>query len=68
VGLPRPELLRLLGQQGVPPADVERLRDLLDRCDAARFGAHTDTRNDRQTLLEEVLDLVRTSRLAKEAA
>lgn len=68
VGLPRPELLRLLGQQGVPPADVERLRDLLDRCDAARFGARTDTRDDRQTLLEEVLDLVRTSRLAKEAA
>lgn len=67
VGLPRPELLRLLGQQGVPPADVERLRDLLDRCDAARFGAQGDIRSDRQTLLEEVLDLVRTSRLAKEA-
>ena len=68
VGLPRPELLRLLGQQGVPPADVERLRDLLDRCDAARFGAQGDTRDDRQGLLEEVLDLVRTSRLAKEGA
>jgi hypothetical protein len=67
VGLPRPELLRLLGQQGATPADVERLRDLLDRCDAARFGAQGDTREDRQTLLEEVLDLVRTSRLAKEA-
>jgi BatD DUF11 like domain len=67
VGLPRPELLRLLGHQGVSPADVERLRDLLDRCDAARFGAQSDTREDRQTLLEEVLDLVRTSRLAKEA-
>jgi len=67
VGLPRPELLRLLGQQGVPSTDVERLRDLLDRCDAARFGAQGDTREDRQTLLEEVLDLVRTSRLAKEA-
>lgn len=67
VGLPRPELLRLLGQQDVPPADVERLRDLLDRCDAARFGAMGDTREDRQTLLEEVLDLVRTSHLAKEA-
>jgi hypothetical protein len=67
VGLPRPELLRLLAQQGVPPAEVERLRDLLDRCDAARFGAQGDTREDRQTLLEEVLDLVRTSHLAKEA-
>lgn len=67
VGLPRPELLRLLAQRDVPPADVDRLRDLLDRCDAARFGAQGDTREDRQTLLEEVLDLVRTSRLAKEA-
>ncbi len=68
VGLPRPELLRVLGQQGVPPADVERLRDLLDQCDVARFGAQPDdARNDRQALLEEVLDLVRTSRLAKEA-
>lgn len=67
VGLPRPELLRLLGQQGVPPSDVERLRDLLDRCDAARFGAQDDSSDDRRALLEEVLDLVRTSRLAKEA-
>jgi hypothetical protein len=67
VGLPRPELLRLLGQRGVPPSDVERLRDLLDRCDAARFGAHSDTREDRRTLLEEVLDLIRTSHVAKEA-
>lgn len=67
VGLPRPELLRLLTNKGVPPADVDRLRELLDRCDAARFGAQGDTREDRQTLLEEVLDLVRTSHLAKEA-
>lgn len=67
VGLPRPELLRLLGQKGVPPSDVERLRDLLDRCDAARFGAQDDSAEDRRALLEEVLDLVRTSRLAKEA-
>lgn len=67
VGLPRPELLRLLGKRGVSPADVERLRDLLDRCDAARFGAQGDTRDDRQLLLEEVLDLVRSSHLGKEA-
>lgn len=67
VGLPRPELLRLLGQQGVPPGDVERLRVLLDRCDEARFAALKGSREDRQALLEEVLDLVRTSRLAKEA-
>ncbi|MEX1363300.1 MAG: BatD family protein [Nannocystaceae bacterium] len=67
IGMPRPELLRLLGQQGVAPGDVERLRDLLDRCDEARFGAQGDSRDDRQALLEEVLDLVRTSRLVKEA-
>lgn len=67
VGLPRPELLRLLVQRDVAPADVDRLRDLLDRCDAARFGAQGDSREDRQTLLEEVLDLVRTSHLTKEA-
>ncbi|MCA9704487.1 MAG: protein BatD [Myxococcales bacterium] len=66
VGLPRPELLRLLGQQDVPPGDVERLRDLLDRCDAARFGAQGGTPDDRRALLDEVLDLVRTSSLAKE--
>lgn len=67
VGLPRPELLRLLGSKGVPSSDIDRLRELLDRCDAARFGAQGDSREDRQTLLEEVLDLVRTSHLAKEA-
>jgi hypothetical protein len=67
VGLPRPELLRLLGQHGVPPAEVERLRALLDRCDAARFGAQGDAREDRRALLEEVLDLVRTSHLTKES-
>ncbi|MCA9649518.1 MAG: protein BatD [Myxococcales bacterium] len=66
VGLPRPELLRLLGQQGVPPGDVERLRGLLDRCDEARFASQRGTRDDRQALLEEVLDLMRTSELAKE--
>jgi len=67
VGLPRPELLRLLGTQGVAPGDVERLRDLLDRCDVARFAGQGDGPEERRALLEEVLDLVRTSRLAKEA-
>lgn len=68
VGLPRPELLRLLNQQGVPAEDVERVRDLLDRCDAARFGAQGDSREDRQALFDEVLDLMRTSRIAKEGS
>ena len=68
VGLPRPELLRLLKQQGVPSEDVERVRDLLDRCDAARFGAQGGSREDRQSLFDEVLDLMRNSRIAKEGS
>lgn len=68
VGLPRPELLRLLGEQGVPSVEVERLRDLLDRCDEARFGAGAGSKDDRKALLDEVLELMRTSRLAKEGA
>ena len=64
-GLPRPELMALLSQRGVAAEDLDRLRDLLDRCDAARFGAQSGTRNEREALLEDVLRLVKRSSLVR---
>jgi hypothetical protein len=65
VGLPRPELVALLSQQGVATEDLDRLRDLLDRCDAARFGAQSGGRKEREALLEEAQALVKRSSLAR---
>ena len=67
VGLPRPELLRLLRERGVTEQDVERLRTLLDRCDAARFGADHGSREQREALLADAEQLMRSS-LAKGVA
>jgi hypothetical protein len=61
VGLPRPELLRLLGRQGVDASELRRLADLLGRCDAARFAAQRGTAAERRELLDDVLALVRGS-------
>lgn len=61
VGLPRPELLRHLGRRGVDAAELRRLRDLLDRCDAARFAAQRGTDGERRELLDEVVGLMRGS-------
>jgi hypothetical protein len=41
-GLPRRALLELLARRGVTAPDLERLGRLLDRCDAARFGAASE--------------------------
>lgn len=38
VGLTRDRLMRLLTERGVAGEDIEQLRELLDACDAARFG------------------------------
>jgi len=65
-GLPRDALLRVLAEDGVVSEDVERLRELLDRCDAARFGAAAgDSQEVRGDVLKRSLELVRTSSLAK---
>ncbi len=65
-GLPRPELVRLLEREGVSVDDRRRLESLLDRCDAARFGAASGNADDRNAMLDEALATVR--RLAKERA
>jgi hypothetical protein len=66
VGLPRPELLRLLGRRGVEASDVRRLQQLLDRCDAARFAAQVGSVEERRELLDDALALVRSSGLGRE--
>ena len=63
VGLPRPELLRLLEQRGVDPEICRKLEDLLDRCDAARFGARRGTADERQALLDDALAVIDDARL-----
>jgi hypothetical protein len=65
VGLPRPELLRLLEQRGVEPDTCRKLEDLLERCDAARFGARLGEPKEREALLEDALSLVNASKLAR---
>jgi hypothetical protein len=64
-GLPRPELMALLAHKGVAEEDLDRLRDLLDRCDAARFGAQSGGRKEREALFEEVQTFVRRSSLVR---
>ncbi len=55
VGLPRPELIRMLDAHGVSGDERRRLESLLDRCDAARFGAQSGSASDRHALLDEAL-------------
>jgi len=68
-GLPRRALLDLLARRGVASPDLERLGRLLDRCDAARFGALSEDAGARKLALDDALALLRRSSLAaKEAA
>ncbi len=68
-GLPRRPLLELLARRGVEAADVERLGKLLDRCDAARFGAAaSETAEQRRATLDEGLALLRRSSLTRKGA
>ncbi len=68
-GLPRRSLLELLARRGVNKDDVQRLGQLLDRCDAARFGAggsaSSEAAETRKADLDDALALVRRSSLAK---
>lgn len=59
VGLPRPQLVRLLERQGVEAEDVRQLVRLLDRCDEARFGAQVGSADERQSLFDDTLALSR---------
>lgn len=63
-GLPRGNLLQLLQSKGVPAADCDRLRALLDRCDAARFGARAEAAEGREAALQAARDLLRAPSLA----
>jgi hypothetical protein len=65
VGLPRPELVKLLEQRGVAREDLRKLGELLDRCDAARFAAQRGNVDERLAMLDEVLAMVRDSTLAR---
>ena len=64
-GLPRRALLELLARRGVTGPDVERLGRLLDRCDAARFGAASEGADERKVALDDALALLRRSSLAR---
>lgn len=65
-GLPRRTLLKVLADDGVAKADLSRLRELLDLCDAARFGAAPDdSESARGEVLEQTLKLVHTSSLSQ---
>ncbi|MDC0720586.1 BatD family protein [Nannocystis bainbridge] len=64
-GLPRHALLALLAGKGVSSADCERLRDLLDRCDAARFGARGESASEREVALQAARELLHSSAALK---
>ncbi len=65
VGLTRPALLGLLADRGMDESKLDRLRRLLDRCDAARFGSETGDAAARRQLLDETLSFLRDSGLGK---
>lgn len=58
VGLTRDRLMRLLAQRGVADDDIEQLRDLLDACDAARFGSGGGDVEQRRAHLERARALL----------
>ncbi|WP_434418424.1 BatD family protein [Nannocystis pusilla] len=64
-GLPRHALLALLARKGVSSADCDRLRDLLDRCDAARFGARGESASEREAALRTTRELLTSSTALK---
>ena len=59
VGLPRPDLLRLLDRRGVEGAHRKRLETLLERCDVARFANEKGSAEERQSLLDDAMALMR---------
>ncbi|MCY1008758.1 hypothetical protein OV079_25010 [Nannocystis pusilla] len=67
-GLPRHALLALLARKGVSSADCDRLRDLLDRCDAARFGSRGESASEREVALRTTRELLTSSTALKPGA
>lgn len=61
VGLPRARLLDLLRERGVAGVEVEKLRELLDTCDAARFGAGGSDEGSRRELFHAAQALIESS-------
>lgn len=65
-GLPRRELLALLERRGVAADDLNTLGELLDLCDAARFGAvSSNAAADRTRVLERAQQLAGKSSLTQ---
>lgn len=58
VGLTRERLMKLLVERGVPSEEVEQLTELLDACDAARFGAGGGDVAQRRAHLEQARALL----------
>jgi hypothetical protein len=58
VGLTRDRLMRLLTERGVATDDIVQLRELLDACDAARFGSGGGDVEQRRAYLERTRSLV----------
>jgi hypothetical protein len=61
VGLPRERLLALLAREGVAEAEIAKLRELLDTCDAARFGSGALDEVARRDLLDRAKTLAQSS-------
>jgi hypothetical protein len=58
VGLARGPLTALLRQRGLPEQDIGRLQELLDACDAARFGAGSGDIASRREQFEQATKLL----------
>jgi hypothetical protein len=58
VGLTRERLMKLLIDRGVPSEEVEQLTELLEACDAARFGAGGGDVAQRRAHLERARTLL----------
>jgi hypothetical protein len=58
VGLTRERLMKLLAERGVPSEEVEQLTELLEACDAARFGAGGGDVAQRRAHLEQARTLL----------
>jgi hypothetical protein len=57
-GLTRDRLGAVLTEEGVPPGEVAALVAILDRCDAARFGAAMNEASERAELLSQARAIV----------
>jgi hypothetical protein len=58
VGLTRERLMKVLVERGVPSEEVEQLTELLESCDAARFGAGGGDVAQRRAHLEQARALL----------